>query len=200
MKFLLLQLILFTTFFCFGQESISFKHVSCPEKWWGLTHPFAIKKAKQISYEARDVTKLILKNKTLKGNGNGNQVDAFRHTYWMARLTQEIGSKRAKKLGIAHEKGNYNYFKKYKKEDGEIPDKISSDMDLYNNNVGIELGKKASSFELKDMVIDFILKGKCKIIKEDNFGNFLYKNNKIIPLKELKGKWINNKILVNSNK
>ncbi len=199
-KFFLLQIVVFSTFLCFGQNNISFKNVSCPEKWWGLTHPFTIKKVKKVSYEARDITKLVLKNKILKGNGNGYQLDAFRHTYWMARLTQEIGGKKAKKLGIAHEKGNYKYFKKHKKEDGEIPDKVSSDMDLYNNKVGIELGKKASKYGLKEMVINLVLTGKCKIIKVDTLGNFLDKNNKIIPLKALKGTWINNKILVNSNK
>ena len=33
--------------------------------------------------------------------------------------------------------------KKRKLEEGEIPDKISSGMDLFNNEVGIKIGKKS---------------------------------------------------------
>ena len=55
----------------------------------------------------------------------------------MARLNQEIGKSAARSLGKAHEKDNYRQFKDQLLEDGVFPDKISSEMDLINNNVGL---------------------------------------------------------------
>ena len=53
--------------------------------------------------------------------------------------------------------------------------------------------------ELKNEVIQIVQEGKCKIIKTDANGNFLDEQNKIIPAEELKGKWENRKVLVNSD-
>ena len=94
-----------------------------------------MKKALVISELSREKTNEIILDQALKGSGNSGQVDAFRHAFWMANLTKEIGWRRAKRLGLAHEKGNYKAYKKRKSEDGEIPDKMSSEMDLFNNNV-----------------------------------------------------------------
>lgn len=163
-----------------------------------MWHPFKAKKALQISELARKTTEEVKTTKQLKGVGNGDQVDAFRHTFWMAKLTQEIGWRRAKKLGKAHEKGNYKDYKKHRLEDGDLPDKVSSEMDLYNNNVGIEIGKKSVGFELKNIVISTILQGKCKIIKTDSYGNFLDCEGNAIAPENLKGKWENEKCLVES--
>jgi len=176
-----------------------FKKLSCSEKWWVAGHPFVAKKSLKISEYARAITKEVKEEKLLKGEGNGDQIDAFRHTFWMANLTLEIGARRTKKLGKAHEKGNFKDFKKHQLEDGVLPDKISSEMDLYNNEVGIAVGKKSSIFELKSIVIDIILQGNCKIIKTDKEGNFLDEEGKIIPSENLKGKWENEKCLVKSN-
>jgi len=197
----IIPLFLFTSLTSYGQESKfkMFKKISCPEKWWVVWHPFAVKKAFNATQEARKVTKEVLQSKLLKGEGNGLQVDAFRHTFWMARLTQEIGWRRAKKLGNAHEKGNYRDFKKQKNEDGVIPDKINSDMDFYNNNVGICIGKKSTKNGLKDIIIETVLQGKCKIIKMNDIGDFLTCDGKIISNDSLKGLWENNKCLVSSN-
>ena len=60
----------------------------------------------------------------------------------MARLTQGIGRRAAYSLGKAHEKGNYQTFKNRQLEDGILPDKPSSEMDLYNNQIGISIGKR----------------------------------------------------------
>lgn len=194
--------------FCFlpslAQDSDyqKFRKLSCPEKWWTITHPFVAKKALKITTEARSITKKVLNDTILKGTGNGLQVDAFRHTYWMARLAQEINWRKARRLGITHEKGNKRDYKKHRYEDGAIPDKISSDMDLFNNSVGIKIGKenrKISQEELKEIVIQVILQGKCKVIKMDEKGNFLDGNYQIILLENLKGKWENEKCLVNSD-
>ena len=179
----------------FGQ----FKKLSCPEKRWVLFHPFVAKKGLQLSLEARTTTAELKQQNLLKGVGNGDQLDAFRHTYWMARLAQEIHWRKAKRLGKAHEKGNYRQFKKGKLEDDVLPDKISSEMDFFNNQVGIDLGKSMKGKELKNEVIQIVQEGKCKIIKTDANGNFLDEQNNIIPAEELKGKWENRKVLVNSD-
>jgi len=176
-----------------------FKKLSCSEKRWVVFHPFVAKEALNISLEARNVTAEIKQQQLLKGMGNGDQLDAFRHTYWMARLAQEIHWRKAKRLGKAHEKGNYRQFKKGKLEDGALPDKISTEMDLFNNEVGLILGKSNKEQELKNEVIKLIKEGKCKTVKTDADGNFLDENNNIISLEELKGKWENRKVLVDSD-
>ena len=176
-----------------------FKELSCPEKWWVIGHPFVAKKALRISEEARKETAIIKQEKTLKGTGNGGQLDAFRHTFWMANLTRKIGWRKAKKLGEAHEKGNYKDYKRNKLEDGVIPDKASSDMDFFNNEVGIKIGKMTDTFDFKSFVIVAVKEGRCKIIKKDNKSNYLDCEGSIIPNDELKGKWENKKCLVNSN-
>ena len=200
-KILLSSFILLLFFTSSAQESNfkNFKKLSHPEKCWVIWHPFKAKKAHQISVEAREITELVKNDSILIGNGNGQQIDAFRHAYWMANLTQKIGWRKAKKLGKAHEKVNYKDYKKRKSEDGEIPDKISSEMDLHNNLIGIEIGKNKANSNIKQLVIEAIKKGACKIIKTDNFGNYLDCNGNVIPVNELKGKWENNKCLINSN-
>lgn len=175
-----------------------FKKLSCPEKRWVIFHPFVAKKALKVSLEAREITDEIKQQKLLVGTGNGDQIDAFRHAYWMARLAQEIHWRKANRLGKAHEKGNYQQFKKGKLEDDVLPDKISSEMDLYNNKVGLNLGKLNKEKELKNEVLNLVKDGKCKIIKTDAEGNFLDEKNNLIPLEELKGKWENRKVLVDS--
>ncbi len=189
------------TFSTFSQESKlkKFKKLSCPEKWWVLWHPFVANKALKTTEESRFYTMKTIKEGKLFGNGNGLQVDAFRHTYWMARLTQEIGWRKALKLGNAHEKGNYKDYKKRKLEDGVIPDKISSEMDFFNNKVGVDIGKKSAKLNLEIIIIKAVLQGRCKIMKIDSKGNYLTCDEEIIPEKTLKGLWENNKCLVNSN-
>ena len=117
----------------------------------------------------------------------------------MANLTLTIGSNKAKSLGNAHEKGNYKDYKKRKLEDGVIPDKVSSEMDYFNNNVGINIGEMTTDFDLKGHVVEVVKEGRCKIIKTDSSSNFLDIEGNIIPPEILKGKWENEKCLVNSN-
>lgn len=201
LHFKIVAFFLFCTTLLVAQNGsfVQFKKLSCAEKRWVVFHPFVAKKALQLSLEARTVTAEVKQQQTLKGTGNGDQLDAFRHTYWMARLAQEIHWRKAKRLGIAHEKGNYRQFKKGRLEDDVLPDKISSEMDLFNNEVGLNLGKMNREQELKSEVIKLVKEGKCKIIKTDATGNFLDEQNNIIPAEELKGKWENRKVLVNSD-
>lgn len=176
-----------------------FRRLSGPEKCWVIFHPFKAKQALQVSEKTRLMTKEVKQKKVLKGNGNGGQVDAFRHTFWMAILTQKIGPRKARSLGRKHEKGNYKDYKKRRLEDDVVPDKISSEMDLYNNEIGIGIGKEKNVIDLENLIVEAVLKGKCKIIKKDAYHNFLDCDGSIIPKENLKGKWENEKCLVWSN-
>lgn len=191
---------LFNSFFAFNQSNLKkFFNLSSPKKTWVLCHIFKAKKALEISTEAQKITDSIAKTNLLDKDISGGQVDAFRHAYWMARLHQEIGERAARSLGKAHEKENYKTYKKRKLEDGILPDKIASEMDLYNNEVGIHLISKGSKISKKALlfrVVNSIKEGKMKIIKKDKNGLFLTCDGKSIPKNELKAKWENNKCLV----
>jgi len=195
-------LFFFSSFILAQSNWQKFKKLSPSKRMWVLFHPFKAKKAEIISKEAYRVADSIKNSPLLDGDASGGQIDAFRHAFWMARLRQTIGEKAARSLGKAHEKENYRTYRKNKLEDGTIPDKIATTMDLFNNEVGIYLGKnknKAAKTGLIYKVINAIHSGKLKVIKKDNNGNFLTCNNIIISKESLKGKWKNNKCLVNSN-
>ena len=180
----------------------SFFDLSGPKRTWVLFHPFKAKKSLKISKEANKVSDSIKKTNLLDGDASGGQVDAFRHAYWMARLRQEIGKSAARSLGKAHEKENYLTFKERKLEDGVLPDEISSEMDLYNNEQGLKLISRRSKVSKKGLIyriVNAIRKGKMKVIKKDAKGGFLTCEGKNISKESLKGKWKNNKCLVNSN-
>ena len=203
MKKSVLIFTLLISFTAFSQSNLNkFWKLSGPKRTWVLFHPFKAKKALIISKEANRVSDSLVKSNLLDSDKSGGKVDAFRHAYWMARLRQEIGKSAARSLGKAHEKENYQTYKKRKLEDGVVPDKISSTMDLHNNDVGLSLITKGSKTPKKGLiyrVINAIHQGKLKVIKKDKKGNFLTCEGKIISSKSLKGKWKNNKCLVNSN-
>lgn len=202
--YILLFLLLFSASLKAQHESVlkKFNQLSRPEKCWAFFHPFSAKKAWKVTQEVLKVTDSIAGVKTLDGDRNGGQVDAFRHSYWMASLAQNINWRKTLKLGRAHEKANYIDFKKHKLEDGAHPDKASGDMDLFNNKVGVAITKKNKNVAGKDLqilVIDAIKAGKMKIIKKDSLGNFLDEKNNIIHADSLQGRWMNNKCLVGSD-
>jgi len=179
-----------------------FKKLSRPEKCWVIKHIFVAKKAWKITQYVRLQTDSIQKTNILDGDANGGKVDAFRHAFWMASLSQKIRWRKAYRLGKAHEKGNYIDYKKHRLEDGTFPDKVSSDMDLWNNNIGLQIGKTnkgISSDSLKNIVIEYIQNGKMKIIKKNIQGQFINFEGNIIENDSLKGKWENQKVLVNSD-
>lgn len=207
-KFLL---ILFFIFILFSlnikaQESkdkwISFKKLSRPEKCWVLSHLFVANSAYKVSNFARLVADSLKNDSILDGDADGGQVDAFRHSYWMSVLVREMHPKKALKLGRAHEKGNYLDYKRKKNEEGSLPDKVACEMDLWNNEVGINLGNKyrdVSLDSLKTIVITEILKGSMKVIFKNKSGESLDKEGNTIPYEEWNGKWENSRVLINSD-
>jgi hypothetical protein len=128
-----------------------FNALSRPEKAWVLSHPFVAKTTYLLSnYTLEAVRDLKFKN-TIGQDEAGGKLDAFKHAFWMALLSQKLNSKKAIKLGMAHEKGNYQDFKKRRLEDNICSDKASCEMDLWNNKVGVEIGSTNKSAKLEEL-------------------------------------------------
>lgn len=190
------------TFNLHSQVSIQLREVSLPEKVWVITHPFIAKKAIRISTNSKLIANSKAVKDTFGNDGNGGALDAFRHAFWMCSLSNEIGCRRALKLGVAHEKGNRKDFEKGRLEDGQLPDKASIDMDLHNNSVGVTLCNKREEVtqdELITRVLTVYLGGKLVVIKKDTLGNSLSVDGEVIPINDWRGQWENARVLVPSN-
>ncbi len=206
LKYSILIVFYLTTIKSQAQTWRTFKSVSSAEKWWGISHVFVAKKTFYLSKSVLVVCDSLKKNAILQGSGNGDQLDAFRHTYWMALLTQNINPKKALKLGIAHEKGNYQTFKNGNLEDGATPDSMSTVMDLMNNKTGLEIGKyfkqhhpkQETNLLLIQTIIDSVKQSKVVTLKKDLNKNFLTCDEHIIDLNLYKGKWSIPKCLIKS--
>lgn len=177
-------------------------HISCYEKRWAFFHPIAAFKVKKTSnvcrafYDAKNI------RDGLDNFENGGKIDAFRHAFFMAAFSQKINARKIRKLGIAHEKGNYRDFKHARLEDGELPDSLGTVMDLKNNELGITLGnanKLISLEELKKLVIDEIKNGRAVIMKRKNSGIYIDCKDNIIDMGAAARKWNIPKCLVSSN-
>jgi hypothetical protein len=177
--------------------------ISCPEKWWAVRHPFVAGKTYQLTKLSLSVTDSIGKNGLLDNNINGGRLDAFKHSFWMATLAQNIHWEKAKSLGLAHEKGNYkSYNKALKKGSTDGHDQVGTDMDLWNNEKGIAIGLACFNCTRDAMVkavTDSIQNGCMRIIRMNPKGEFLDKDGQVIPEKEYLGKRMNEKCLVPSN-
>ena len=202
LKILLALTFLFSPFSLLSQGANNFFKLSSPVKLWVITHPFAACKAASISKEALEMTKWIKNDQRLDGFDNGGQVDAFRHAYWMALLSQSFNCRKAFRLGLAHEKGNIRGFKKGRLEEGEPPDSVSVAMDHYNNCVGVNIGfdyPNLSRQELAEIIITKILEGQLLIIKRNNDGKYLSCDGSVIENSQWKGHWNTSRCLVKSN-
>ncbi|MDQ3048442.1 MAG: hypothetical protein M3R27_12910, partial [Bacteroidota bacterium] len=148
------------TFLCvssFAQSPLKqFKKLSPPEKCWVFAHPFIAKKAFKLTKSIEADVDSLKKTGTIGTDNNGGMLDAFKHAYWMATLTQRFGSRRSLKLGRAHEKANRIQFEKRELEESILPDSVSSEMDLRNNSSGALLVKKKECVSLKDLQLRVI--------------------------------------------
>ena len=170
--------------------------ISFREIVWAISHPFIALKVKRISKQALLITDSLERNNILKDR-SGGQLDAFKHAYWMASLSQEIKAKKARRIGEIHEKVNYRSFKK----GNSAQDSTASRMDILNNNAGINLGinnKEISKSNLIALIIKAVKIGKLYRIKKDEQGNYLDDNNNIIDL-SIEKAWNKRKVLVRSS-
>ncbi len=170
-------------------------NISFREALWAITHPFIAPKVHKLTKEAMKTTKEIGENNILS-DISGGSLDAFKHSYWMALLSQEIKVSKARKLGKIHEYVNYTSYKRG--NNGQ--DSIASAMDLLNNDAGIKIGKNNKTINRKQLisiVTNNIKNGNMYIISKDIQGNYLDSNNRIIDLTKEK-KWHKRKCLISS--
>lgn len=202
-RLLLLVLLIMAHSSSTAQSAVQlFFHLSPSEKTWTLLHPFIARKAMTCALEARVAARSVAINGGLDGDSLGGQVDAFRHSFWMARCAQEFSPKKALRLGKAHERANYKNFKKRISEDGALADSVLCEMDLFNNAVGVAIGKEfrqVSADSLAGIVIRAILAGKMKIIWKDLRGEPLDCSGKPVNQALYRGVWGIPKCLVPSN-
>ncbi len=145
-----------------------FNKLSRPEKWWTVTHLFVAGKAWHATVHVRGVVEQQLASGTPDTIRNGGKIDAFRHAYWMACVSRSIGERKARKLGKAHEKGNYLAFKKGLNDEGALPDSLSGIMDLYNNDAGLAIARlnpAADDRYLQSAILTAIGRGQLKMLR-----------------------------------
>ncbi|MCA6364468.1 MAG: hypothetical protein IM638_15630 [Bacteroidetes bacterium] len=201
---LLLFCITCTAHFLEAQPVRSFGGASGPELRWAMFHPQASRHAYESAQRARAATDSLQKAGVLT-DGNGGQLDAFRHAYWMALCVQEITPQKAEALGKAHEKSNYRQFKRGRFEDGVQPDSMACEMDLFNNSTGIAIGlaykfdQQKNKSPLINRVIAAIKSGQLRILRKDAAGNYLTCSGVVIDMVSHKGKWNIPKCLVKSD-
>lgn len=186
-----------------GQSLLAkFYKLSRPEKCWTFFHPFAAKKAFKATIQSQVVTDSIKKSGSIGTDNSGGRLDAFKHAYWIACVSATIGSRKALKLGKAHEKGNKLQFKKHQLEDCILPDSVSSVMDLHNNEQGATAAKKikgATPEQLEKAILNLLNLGYLACIKKDEQGNFLTCEGKPIDMNQWMGKWNVPKCIITSN-
>lgn len=66
---------------------------------------------------------------------HNNLADAYRHAYWSADMTKQIGGELAKSIGLNHEAG-------FTQKEDEL------NMDLWNNDIGIKLASDLRNTDL----------------------------------------------------
>lgn len=182
--------------FLFAQQTTRIQHfreLSRPEKWWVISHPFSASKALEITRFVREVTDSIKKEGILDGDEKGGQLDAFKHTYWMALLTQKLNHRKAYRLGYDHEKGNkLDYRKNAHNAERWLPTASDCTMDLFNNDTGILIGKEnafASEKQMMEIVLNKLQEGDLIIIYKDDKGNFLDCDGNLIDMEKYFHHW-----------
>lgn len=143
---------------------------------WALLHPVCALKVWKIYH----TQKFLYDTSYLKTNGLNSfcdgQTDAFRHIFFMALFAQKCSEKKIWKLGLAHEKKNLECFMDKNCRELCPSDTLSILMDLHNNLLGLELGKKFPSVSpemLRSIVMDYILKEHAFVIVSGSSSRIL---------------------------
>jgi hypothetical protein len=172
------------------------------ELLWAFRYPKAAFKIKKEWPLIMRQYKLVMQSKALDTLENGGKIDAFRHVYTMAYLLNYVNEDKLRKLGMAHEKGNYNQFLMHQLEFSERPDSLATIMDLRNNEVGFEIKKAFPIFNpdsLAKVVIKQIHQGKAWYLKRNNQKNYVSCENEAILLSNYANNWFIPKCLIQTN-
>jgi hypothetical protein len=176
--------------FCEIGFSQSFPSLQQAEKCWVIKHPFAALSAKRIARITLAKVDSLKKANVLDTFLSGGKLDAFRHIYWMYLLSQKIGANKARSLGKAHEKGNYQQFLKLQFEDQSRPDSLSCEMDLKNNEIGIGLAcsKVVSNQFTMDSILNYIQNNKAWLLKRKD-AQLVNCNEAAVNIRYYQTKW-----------
>lgn len=183
-------------------KKMFFKSLSIKDKIWSLKNFSTIKKSLEVSNNVLIIMDSLSKKDKDFYNKNieAGKYDAFRHVLWMYKLSENVGIEKARRIGKIYE--NYNKYV-FKQNPNSGYDLASMNMDLYNNEVGIYLFLKEGKIENEEIIFSNIKKiienGYVKIVSKDKEYRNLDKNNLIIEETEWKGKWENQRYLINSN-
>ena len=183
-------------------KKMLFKSLSTKDKIWCFKNFNSIKKSLDISNSVLITMDNLSKNDKDFYNKNieAGKYDAFRHVLWMYQLSENIGVEKARRIGNIYERYNEYIFKVNPNSGYDL---ASMNMDLYNNEVGIYLflkeGQNKNEEKLFLIIKEIIEKGYVKIVFKDKEYNNLDKNNLIIEENQWKGKWENQRYLINSN-
>lgn len=180
-------------------QKMSFFKLGSAERWWVVSHIFVAKKSKEITQRSIQLSDSVAKAENFPNRQSGGEKDAFRHALWMALLAEEIGVKKALKLGIAHEKENRKDFEKGRKEDGALPDSVAVEMDLFNNSVSAKISEECTADSILICVKQKLYDGEMKIVKMNLKGESLNEYDEPIPRELWEGNWKNERLLVPSN-
>jgi hypothetical protein len=183
---------------------LSAQKISRPELRWAFFHPVAAIKVKCISKKCKRIyeEKAKSNNSALDQFSSGGKLDAFRHVFYMSAFARKVKVKKLRKLGMAHEKGDYRAFLKSKREFGELPDSVATEMDLANNEIGFQIGiknRKVKLDKLLDAASEAITGGKAVIMKRNAQGKYLDCEGKILDIEKYHGQWNIPKCLVSSD-
>ncbi|MCF0210874.1 MAG: hypothetical protein HUK18_06160 [Bacteroidales bacterium] len=167
------------------------------DKIWCLNNLSSVLIAKEISEEVMFTMDSLNQISYLGGNSEGGVFDAFRHIYWMYSLSNEIGPKKAKRIGEIYENyGEYMFNNSYMSG----YDSVGRVMDLFNNDIGISLSKEKIPYSLIFNEIENILRdGSAKVVKKNDLGESLDIDGNVIQDTIWKQTWQNNRILINSS-
>jgi hypothetical protein len=195
--------IIFCCLFLYSAKNLFAQHeISKYEYRWAIMHPFAAKKVQRHLKESMQIYLDVKKSKQLDTIESGGTLDAFRHTFTMAYLSRFVKEKKLRKLGNAHEKGNRYFFYKNHQEFGERADSLACVMDLRNNELGFEIGKKNKNTpkeDLKNIIIEQIKAGNAWKLKKNSQNLYISCQNELILIENYKGNWFLPKCLVRSN-
>lgn len=175
------------------------KSMSIENKLWAIANASCVKRALDMSEDVLHIMDSLYKQNFFDTDSEGSSYDAFRHVFWMYSLASEIGIEKARKIGIIYEDYNQYVFS-INPQSGY--DATGRKMDEFNNELGLFLFSKIGKQE-RDKVIEsirnLISKGYAKIIAKDEKENSLDENHEVIPQDKWKGKWENERCLINSN-
>lgn len=194
--------ILLASKFAHGQNIWQkYRDVPRAQKVWAAMHIRYAEKIYRISVECRDFASAQLGSYPLDSISRGGTADAFRHGYWMARLAQQYPRRICLSLGRAYERGNRQTYRQQRRNNVFLYDRASQEMDLRNNRIGADLGRRmpgASPSAIAEELKLMIAAGQFYVIAAAPDGKIITDEGASVDPSMLPHRWDNGKTLAKS--